>query len=458
MAMGRRERQQQQTLWVATDQIRSSGHVFYDKFNAVLDAHGFDDFVEEQCQPFYAEKMGRPSLEPGVYFRMLFVGYFEGIDSERGIAWRCNDSLSLRGFLGCGQDENPPDHSTVSRTRRLLDVETHAKVFTFALKVLGENGLIDGKTVGVDASTQEANAAMRSIVRRDTGESYEQYLEGLAKESGIETPTREDLAKLDKKRKNKASNKDWEHPHDPDARVTKMKDGRTHLAHKVEHAIDLEGEGAVLSVNLYGADQGDTSTLVDTIVSTTEQLRELADDPNTADKLHDDWMSEVVADKGYHSNDMMVTMEEMEVRSYTSEPDRGKRNWEGKQAERDAVYRNRRRIRGNRGKRLLKKRGEFVERPFNHYLDDGRMRRTHLRRQENIAKRLLVHVAGFNLGILMRRWLGAGTPKGLAALRAAVFGLPATLWRLLTAVFASFKIWSPFRAVSSPTSTPKLAA
>ena len=458
MAMGRREREPQQTLWVATDQIRSSGHVFYDKLNALLNAHGFDDFVEQQCEPFYAEKMGRPSLEPGVYFRMHLVGYFEGLDSERGIAWRCSDSLSLRAFLGYTLKKNPPDHSTVSRTRRLIDLETHEKVFTFVLKILGENGLIDGKTIGVDASTQEANAAMRSIVRRDTGESYEQYLEGLAKDSGIETPTREDLAKLDKKRKNKASNKDWEHPHDPDAKITKMKDGRTHLAHKVEHAIDLEGEGAVLSVNLYGADQGDTSTLADTIVSTTEQLRELADDPNTADQLHDDWMGEVVADKGYHSNDTMVTMEEMEVRSYTSEPDRGKRDWEGKEAERDAVYRNRRRIRGNRGKRLLRTRGELVERPFNHYLDDGRMRRTHLRRQENIQKRLLVHVAGFNLGILMRRWLGAGTPKGLAALRAAVFALHAALRRLQTPMIASFMLWSRPRAPSPPMPTPKMAA
>lgn len=458
MAMGRREREQQPTLWVATQQIRSAGHVFYDKLNAVLAGHGFDEFVEARCERFYAGKMGRPSLEPGVYFRMLLIGYFEGIDSERGIAWRCRDSLSLRQFLGYPLEKNPPDHSTVSRTRRLIDVETHLEVFTFVLKVLGENGLIDGKTVGVDATTQEANAAMRSIVRRDTGESYEQYLEGLAKESGIETPTREDLAKLDKKRKNKASNDDWEHPHDPDARSTKMKDGRTHQAHKVEHAVDLGGDGAVLSVNLYHANQGDTSTLLETIVSTTEQLRELADDPNTAEQLHDDWLREVVTDKGYHSNDTLVTLEEMEIRSYASEPDRGKRNWKGKQAEREAVYANRRRVRGERGKRLLKQRGELLERPFNHYLDDGGMRRTHLRRHENVMKRLLVHVAGFNLGILMRRWLGAGTPKGLATLPAAISGLHAALRRLRTAVIASFKLRSRFRTPSSPMPTLKPAA
>lgn len=417
MAMGRRNRDRQEALWVATEDVRRQGHVFYDKMNEVLDAHGFDDHVEAECQRFYAPVMGQPSLAPGIYFRMLLVGFFEGLDSERAIAWRCADSLSLRAYLGYPMHENPPDHSTVSRTRRLIDLETHHEVFSFILRILAESGLIDGQTVGIDATTQEANAALRSIVRRDTGEGYEQYLERLAKASGIETPTRQDLAKLDKDRKNKGSNEDWEHPHDPDAKITKMKDGRTHLAHKIEHGVDLGGEGAVLSVGLHGADAGDTSTLGETIVGTTEQLRGLANDPNMAGEISDRWMSEAVTDKGYHSNETMVELEEMEIRSYVSEPDRGRRRWKGKEAQRDAVYANRRRIRGERGKRLLKKRGELLERPFNHYLDDGGMRRAHLRGRENILKRLLVQVAGFNLGLLMRRWLGAGTPRELAAVR-----------------------------------------
>jgi len=406
--------------------------VFYDKLNELLAAHAFDEWVESLCAKYYAETMGRPSLPPGVYYRMHLVGYLEGIDSERGIAWRCQDSLSLRRFLGYALDENPPDHSTLSRTRRLMDVQTHEAVFLFALKVLAENGLIDGKTVGIDASTQEANAAMRSIVRRDSGESYEQYLEGLAKESGIQTPTREDLAKLDRKRKHKGSNEDWEHPHDPDAKITKMKDGRTHLAHKVEHAVDLGGEGAVLSVGLHGANEGDTTTLGRTVLDTTERLRELADDPETAGQLHEAWMGEAVTDKGYHSNETMVMLSEMGVRSYASEPDRGRRRWKGKEAARDAVYANRRRVRGDRGKRLLKKRGELLERPFNHYLDDGGMRRAHLRGRENILKRLLIQVAGFNLGLLMRKWLGAGTPRQLRSLRGRLAALYQACINLLT--------------------------
>ena len=436
----------------------SVAHVFYEKLNELLGAHEFDAFVEKLCSTFYAEKMGRPSIPPGVYFRMLLIGYFEGIDSERGIAWRCADSLSLRRFLGYALDKGTPDHSSMSRTRRLIDLETHQEVFTFMLKLLAENGLLDGKTIGVDATTLEANAAMRSIVRKDTGEGYAKFLEGLAKASGIETPTREDLAKLDKSRKNKASNEDWEHPHDPDAKITKMKDGRTHLAHKAEHAVDMGGEGAVVAVTLQGADEGDTTTLSETVVAATEQLREVVDDSACAEKVHEDWMGELVADKGYHSNAVLEDLDEMEIRGYVSEPDRGRRNWKGKPAARDAVYGNRRRVRGNRGKRLLAMRGEKVERSFAHCYETGAMRRTHLRHHGNILKRLLVHVSGFNLGIVMRKWLGAGKPREL---RDALRDLLSAFWVLLrlarTAGIASDPIHDSYR----PTWTawlPKLAA
>jgi len=244
MGMGRKK-QRQEPLWVATQELpRTKGHVFYDRVNRILDKHGFDAFAEAACEKFYAVR-GRPSVAPGIYFRMLLVGYFEGIASERGIAWRCADSLSLRKFLGVGLDGDVPDHSTVSRTRRLIDLETHAEVFHWMLERLAESRLIDGKTIGVDATTLEANAAMRSIVRRDTGEGYEEFLKGLAQASGIDTPTREDLVRLDRKRPKKTSNQDWAHPEDPDAAITKMKDGRTDLAHKLEHAVDLK-TGAVL--------------------------------------------------------------------------------------------------------------------------------------------------------------------------------------------------------------------
>src|SRR3989304_1878262 len=237
----RKQQERQEGLWVGAAELpRSAGHWFYERLNKLLEEAGFDAFVEERCQRFYAPMMGRPRLAPGMYFRLLLIGYFEGLDSERGMAWRAADSLGLRRFLRIGLDEAPPDHSTISRTRRLIAVETHREVFTWVLGGLARKGLLQGKTLGVDATTLEANAALKSIVRRDSGEGYQEFLTQLAQESGIATPTREELARLDRKRTKKGSNRDWVHPHDPEARITKMKDGRTHLAHKAEHAVDLE--------------------------------------------------------------------------------------------------------------------------------------------------------------------------------------------------------------------------
>jgi len=256
--MGRRKAKQQ-GLWISTAEMpRTAAHPYYNKVNEVLREARFDQKVEQLCRRYYQPVMGRPSMAPGVYFRMLLVGYMEGIDSERGIAWRVADSLSLREFLGYGVTEQTPDHSTVSRTRRLYSLETHKAVFRWMVKVLGSQGLLDGQTVAIDATTLEANAAMRSIRRRDDGRKYEEYLKGLAEAEGIEEPTREQLARLDRKRKKKASNKEWMSPNDPEARITKMKDGRTHLAHKAEHAVDL-ASGAIVAVTVQGADQGDTT-------------------------------------------------------------------------------------------------------------------------------------------------------------------------------------------------------
>jgi transposase len=239
--MGKRKRKlRQQSMWIATQDLpRSASHPFYTQLNRILDQNGFDDYVEKLCSAFYAPTMGCPGLAPGRYSRLL-LGFFEEIESERGIAWRAADSLTVRAFLGLELDEAPPDHSTISRTRWLIDIETHRDVFTWILERLSKAGLVHGKTVGIDATTLEANAALRSIVWRDTGESYEAFLIGLAKASGLDTPTREDLARLDRKRPNEGSNEDWTRPHDPDARIAKMKDGRTHLAHKAEHAVDLD--------------------------------------------------------------------------------------------------------------------------------------------------------------------------------------------------------------------------
>ncbi len=423
--MGTRE-DEQPPLWIVTSDLpRSPSHPFYTRLNALLDASEFDTFVETKCRRFYATVMGRPSLAPGCYFRLLLLGYFEGIDSERGIAWRATDSLAIRSFLRLAVDQAAPDHSTISRTRRKIDVETHREVFTWVQQRLVDADLLKGKTLAIDATTLEANAAMRSIVRRDTGESYQAFLTGLAKASGIETPTREDLARLDRKRKKKTSNKDWTNPYDPDAKVAKMKDGRTHLAHKAEHAVDLD-TGAIVAVTLQGADKGDTTTILETAIAAAEQVEDAQ-----ADRQEPQPLEEIIADKGYHSNQTMVDLQAVGLRSYIAEPDRGRRDWSEKPEAQAPVYGNRRRIRGPRGRRLMRRRGETIERSFAHMYDTGGMRRTHLRGHTNILKRVLIHAGGFNLGLVMRQLIGIGTPRGLQGRAAAMLVM---LWTLIHVV------------------------
>jgi transposase len=433
MAMGKRRKRPQDTMWVATSDLpRSPGHPFYQRLNQALAANSFDSFVEAACRRFYAPKMGRPSLPPGRYFRLMLLGYFEGLGSKRGMAWRASDSLGIRSFLGLELDEAAPDHSTISRTRRLIDVETHERVFTWVLERLAKEGLLVGKTVGIDATTLEANAAMRSIVRRDTGASYEEFLKGLAKASGIKTPTREALARLDRRRKKKASNDDWTSPSDPDAKITKMKDGRTHLAHKAEHAIDVD-TGAIVAVTVQGADEGDTSTIGNTLQEAEEQLDAVMEKVEGG-CIHPDGLAEIVADKGYHSDRTLIDLEDQGLRPYVSEPDRGRRKWKDDVDAQMAVYANRRRIRGERGKRLQRMRGELLERPFAHLYETGGMRRTYLRGHTNILKRLLIQAAGFNLGLVMRTALGVGTPRGLQGALQALLGSLARLTSSLRTV------------------------
>jgi transposase len=359
-----------------------------------------------------------------LYFRMLMIGYFEGLDSERGIAWRCEDSFSLRRFLGFDLTQRTPVHSTLSKLRQLIDLETHREVFAWVLALLAQRKLLNGKTLGIDATTLEANAALRSIVRRDSGESYADFLEGLAKSSGVASPTRDERKSLDKRRPGKGSNDDWTSPSDPDARITKMKDGRTHLAHKAEHAVDLDS-GAIAAVTVQPADRGDTSSVYETLLEANDQLRAATGAA----------AEEVVLDKGFHSNDVAVSLTELELRSYISEPRRPRRHWRGKLSVRAAVYANRRRIARAKGKRLLVRRAELVERSFAHCLETGGMRRAHLRGHENILKRYLLHAAAFNLGLVMRKVLGCGTPRELAnRLAQSIAALTSVLLELLTAL------------------------
>ena len=422
-------------MWVAAQKLpRSPGHPFYERLNQVLEKAGFDAFVEALCARFYADGIVRPSLRPGRYFRMLLVGYFEGLNSERAIAWRVADSMSLRAFLDLDPEETPPNHSTLSRTRRRIDVETHGEVFTWVLKQLAQAGLVQGKTIGIDATTLEANAAMRSLVRRDTGEDYETFVRGLAKSSGVETPTREELVRFDRKRKKKTSNKEWVNPHDPDAKITKMKDGRTRLGHKVEEAVDLE-TGAVVAVTA-PEELGDTQTMGDTLQMAREEVEAVGSGAQ---------VREVVADKGYHSNETVLELKEQGLRGYLSETDRGRRNWKGKNKKfQMPVYANRRRIRGRRGRRLQRCRSELVERPFAHQFTTGGLRRIFVRGHANVRKRLLIHVCGFNLGLLMRRLTGIGTPRSLQGrVLARLFSL---FWAKMGRWNGWNRLWEPFWA------------
>jgi transposase len=452
MAMGtRRKRERQQDLWIAaSDVVQTPANVFYDRLNQILDEHKFDAKVERLCHKFYKKSpYGRPSMAPGVYFRSLLIGFFEGLDSERGIAWRTADSLSLRNFLGYALDEATPDHSTISRTRRLYWLETHKAVFRWVLRILDEEGLVSGRTVSIDATTLEANAALKSIVRRDNGQSYNDYLKELAKTAGIENPTREQLARLDRKRKKKGSNQEWMSPSDPDARITKMKDGRTHLAHKAEHAVDLTS-GALLAVTLQPANEGDTTTI----------HRTLAEAQAAAREVNERGVEEVVADKGYHSGAVLTEVHGQRVRSYIPEPERGRRNWqgEGKAEEQKRTYENRRRVRGDRNKRLQKLRSELTERSFAHLYETGGMRRVHLQGRKNILKRLLVHGAAFNLSLILRQSMGVGKPRRLQGLSLQSFmlfaGISSRLWVLSWTQEPSAWIFAPQSSCTTPEPAP----
>jgi transposase len=421
MALGRQQDRQSELLVTWAEMPRSPGHVFYDRLQAELVAAGFDGFVEDRCAPYYAAGRGRPSLPPGRYFRMLLVGYFEGIDSERGLEWRCADSLSLREFLRLGARDPVPDHSWLSRTRGRLPLEVHDAVFTWVLQRLADHGVIKGERIGVDASNMEANAALRTIVRRDSGEDYRTMLTRMAQESGIETPAAEDLIRLDRKRKGKTlSNTEWESPTDPDARIAKLKDGRTHLAYKPENAMDLD-TGAVVAAEMHLADQGDTATLPGTLESAARHLAAVEAAPSA------EAPAELVADKGYHSRETLKSLDDGPWKTRIAEPRRdGFLRWHGDDDARRAVVNNRTRLLSGVARAAFKLRAEVVERGFALILDRGGMRRAWLRGRENLHKRYLIHVAGYNLGLIMRLLTGTGTPRELAARAAAWLGVVLT--------------------------------
>jgi transposase len=402
MSLGRRIPKQDELFIPATQVATGPGHPFYTKLNAVLAGAGFDEFVEKLCEPYYKEG-GRPGIPPGVYFRMLFIGYFEGLDSQRGIAWRCADSLGLRAFLGFRLTEETPVHVSMTVIRQRLPESVFDRVFVFVLSLLEEKGLLRGKAVAIDATTLEANAAMKSIVRKDTGQDWKEYLRGLAKAEGIENPTEEDLRRLDRSRKDKkVSNKQWESPTDRDSRITKMKDGRTHLAYKAEHAVNLESE-AIVAATVTFADKSDPQSGPVTL-NLAEANLVLAGSAIA--------IEETVMDKGYHDNGLLAELAETGVRTYIPERRQKNRRWTDKPIEQEKAFRaNRQRVRRKKGRQLNRRRSERCERTFAHVCETGGGRRTWLRGQTNVSKAHTLKCAAYNLGVLLRKVWGMRKPR-----------------------------------------------
>ena len=434
MALGRRRREHQE-MWVATaDLPKSPGHIFYRKLNELLAEASFDEFVETLCQDHYARHQGRPGIPPGVYFRMLLVGYFEGITSQRGIAWRCADSLSLRNFLGLPITEESPDHSSLTRIRNRLPLDVHTKVFEFVLQVAAEKKLLGGKTVAIDSTTLEANAAMKSIVRRDTGEDWREYLKRLMQEEGLigkdDDPTDEDLRRFDKNRKDKkVSNEEWVSDTDAESRITKMKDGSTHLAYKAENVVDVDTD-LILAAEVYKADRSDTDTMIDSVMQAQTHLNEAKVDAQ---------IEEVSADKGYHSAQNLELADALHVRTYIPEPKHNfDRRWTDKPPEyQRVVYNNRHRMRRAKGRDLQRTRSELAERTFAHMCETGGARRCWLRGLDKIKKRWLIQAAARNLGLILRKLFGMGTARALQAegglaldLQIACFIVLTFVWRM----------------------------
>ncbi len=446
-----RKKSKQTTLFVPHTVAQAPGHRFYEKLNELLQGHDFDLFVEAQCEPYYDpnRSRGRQSIPPGLYFRMLLIGFFEGIESERGICWRCADSLSLRGFLGLNLDDSIPDHSTLSRTRTRLPSSVYDAVFKHVLSIVHAEGLLHGKVAGVDSTYLRADASMKAIIRRDTQEEYQDYLKRLAQEAGIENPTAEEARRLDRRRPKKTSNAEWASKADPEARIARLKDDRTRLAYKAEHVTDLE-TGAILAARVTPADAADTATIETSLEKARENVLSAVDDDDDDDDGPKDTGGggsglltavEVVADKGYHKTAVIASLGEAGFRTYIPEP-RGKhrRRWADKdESLRRAALANRARTRRAKGKRHQRRRGEYLEQSFAHICETGGGRRTRLRGRENVEKRHLLLAAAANLALVMRSRLGKGTPRAWAEARAAALALLALCYALVTLV----RTWIP---------------
>ena len=410
----KKDAEQQQTIWIATSELATTpANTFYQKVDRALESFCFGQSVRALCEPFYdndASKGGRPGIDPEVYFKMLLIGFFENIASERGIATRCADSFSIREFLHYSLIEQTPDHSSLSVIRKRLSADVYRAVFALVLDALKQKKLLKGKRIAIDASTLEANAALRSLEHRLTGDAYCEYVKKLAEAAGIDTTDAAAVRRFDKKREGRTtSNKDWFNPHDPDAKVGRTKRGATRMIYKPEHIVDLD-TGAILDVDIRPGDEHDTADLAERIVAAEERLNQaIGEESDTAT------FEIAVGDKGYYKIEELTTLQSYGIKTVISDPLENRRVEKLPLEQRNAVRAAKRSVTANYGKELLKRRGELLERSFEHALDCGGARRTTLRGTQNILKRYLIQTMGVNLSLMLRKLIGIGTLKQAVA-------------------------------------------
>jgi transposase len=446
----RKDAAEQSSFWIATSDLPSTPvHSFYSKLDRAFVEMGFGDRVRELCQPFYAmdaRRGGRPGIDPEVYFKMLLIGFFEDLPSERGIAARCADSLSIRTFLHYELDENTPHHSSFTVIRQRLGPEVYEQVFGVVLQALNEKGLFKGRRLGIDASVIEANASLASLEHRLTGEAYAEYVKRLAEAAGVDPKDDAAVRRFDRKRPGrKTSNAEWQNPHDPDAKVGRTKRGATRMIYKAEHVVDLE-TGAIVDADVRPGDEHDTADLADRLLAAESRMIKALGDARDTER-----MEMVVADKGYFKLEEIALLQGVGVQTVVSDPHVNRRLDKLTDEDRGALEGARSAVQSELGKQLTRDRAEKVERSFEHVLDCGGARRTTLRARENIRKRYLIQAACANLSLLMRHLIGVGTPKqALAGAYRASIAVRALIFSIIAATRTSQPPFRHFFGRNSP--------
>jgi transposase len=401
--------EKQGELWIESARVsKPKSQGFYSKLNEHLAEMDFARQVWALCAPAYCEESrgGRPGIDPVVYLKMLMVGFFENLRSERAIAARCEDSLSVRAFLGYGLEESTPDHSSLSVIRQRLGPEIYQGVFEAVLAALKAHGLFRGRHLGIDSSVIEANASLRTLVHRNTEQAYWEYVKELGAQEGVDPEDQGAVRHFDKKRPGRrTSNEEWKNPHDPQAKVGRTKDGACDMIYKPEHVTDLES-GAVVQAEVLEGDHADTKALSERVGCAVEVVNRIV--ANEEDGI----VRSLTADKGYFAIEEIAQIQEFDIRTVIGDTNAARRRKEGLAVPlRKALHRAACAVKSQSGRALLRKRGMHLERSFEHVLDEGGLRRATLQGTENLTKRYKIAAACFNLSLLMRTLLGVGTPK-----------------------------------------------